>query len=143
MENTDVSNKFNIIAGAEWEFTNDWDCSGGDISVESAVTWDGSQDAINSRADCAQKCLDEPTCVAFNFPKHENDKCYSKADSQKSTRLGKDCGASSENWQYYTLLDRNPTCGSSGNLIFHMGAAWYLKKQKVISNIIKFKHLIS
>ena len=123
-ESTDISNEFNIIAGAEWEFTNNWNCPGSDLGSEAVVGWDGSEAAIDNRADCAKKCLDEPRCVAFTFPNPpntSNKKCYWKSgSSQKSTRLGKDCGFSdvSGRWQYYTLLDRKTMCGDSGNFVF-------------------------
>lgn len=107
-EATALDNPFPVIAGAKWEFTNDWDCGGNDIGVQSAMTWDGSAAAIERRMDCAQKCLDAPNCVAFNYPQPGNGNCWWKHSYEKSAELGKDCGSSTNIWQYYTLLDKNP-----------------------------------
>jgi len=103
-----LDNLFPVIAGAKWEFTNDWDCGGSDISWQSAPSWDGSETAIERRMDCAQRCLDAPNCAGFNYPQEGGGTCYWKHTFQKSTELGKDCGIPASNWQYYTLLDRNP-----------------------------------
>merc|ERR1719225_1102003 len=99
--------EFPIIAGAKWEYTSDWDCGGNDLGHQGAVTWDGSESAIESRVACAQKCLDNPNCAAFNYPNTPS-VCYWKHSYQKSTELGTNCGNPTEVWQYYTLLDKNP-----------------------------------
>jgi len=101
-----LDNQFPVIAGAKWELTNNWDCGGRDISWQSAPSWDGSENAIASRMDCAQKCLDAPDCKSFNYPQEGGNTCYWKRSFQKSTELGKDCGYSKSDWAFYTLLDR-------------------------------------
>ena len=113
-ESLDLNNKFPIIAGAKWEFTNDWDCGGNDIGSQTAPSWDGTKDTIDGRADCAQKCLDVETCVAFNYPEPGNGNCWWKHSYQKSTKLDKTCGSASGKWQYYTLLERNAVCVPHG-----------------------------
>ena len=109
-ESIDLNNQFPVISGAKWEFANDWECGGNDIGSQSVSSWDGSTEAISSRADCARKCLEAETCVSFNYPDPGNDKCWWKHTNQKSTQLGKTCGSSSAIWQYYTLLERNVVC---------------------------------
>ena len=113
-ESTDLSNQFPIIAGAEWEFTDDWDCGGNDIGDLPALPWDGSPAAIESREDCARKCLESESCVAFNYPDPGNGKCWLKTSVQKSTKLGKNCGEATHDWQFYTLIERN-ACTENGN----------------------------
>jgi len=64
------------------------------------------------RISCAKKCVEEPSCVAFNYPKEGNDLkyCFSKYWGQKSSRLGKTCGGPSDRGSYYTLMKREATC---------------------------------
>ena len=57
-ESTDLSDRFPIVGGSKWEFTNKWKCRFNDIGSQTAVLWDGSQAAIDRREDCARKCLE-------------------------------------------------------------------------------------
>ena len=116
-ESIDLNNQFPVISGAKWEFTNDWDCAGNNIGHQSASAWNGSKTTIDRREDCAKKCLEVETCVAFNYPDPGNGNCWWKHSFQKSTKLEKNCGSASEGWQYYTLLERNAVCGTDGNFI--------------------------
>ena len=116
VESTDINNPFPVISGAKWEFASDWDCGGNDIGFQSASSWDGTTATVVSRADCARKCLDAANCLSFNYPdpgSHNgmpSERCHWKHTNQQSAILGKTCGSSSADWQYYTLLEKNPTC---------------------------------
>ena len=109
----DTNDQFPVISGAKWEFVNDWDCAAYDIGSLPVSSWDGSTAAINRRAVCAAKCLEAANCVAFNYfwtLPSGNGRCYWKHTVQKSTRLGKTCGSSKTNHQYYTLLEKDAVC---------------------------------
>ena len=116
-ESLDSSSQFPIIAGAKWEFTDQWDCFGNDIGAQGARNWDSSKIAIANRIDCARKCLNSGSCVSFNYPRTISI-CYWKHTFQKSTILGETCGKRDKAWKYYTLLDRNPLCKNNGNYMF-------------------------
>ena len=124
VESIDLSNRFPIISGAKWEFTNDWDCGGTDIGSQPASSWDGSKATVDRRAECAQKCLEAETCVAFNYPEPGNGNCWWKYKQQKSTKLEKNCGSASEKWQYYTLLERKAVCLEQGSFTFYILISW-------------------
>ena len=111
-ESTTIDKKFPIISSARWELTDKWDCAGNDIKPygDNKPTW-GKDGAVEARKLCAKRCLELPTCVAFNYPySPRNSKCYMKHRGQKSSELGISCGRSTNNWQYYTLLDKSPSC---------------------------------
>ena len=84
VESTDINNPFPVISGAKWEFASD--------------------------------CLEAANCLSFNYPdpgSHNGmplERCHWKHTNQQSAILGKTCGSSSADWQYYTLLEKNPTC---------------------------------
>ena len=108
-DSTDLKDQYPVISGATWELVDNWDCAGNDIDSEAAsgliiIELPGTTD---TRALCAKKCLEAANCVAFNYPKLGG-KCWWKHTNQKSTQLGKTCGSSSEDRQYYTLLDKDP-----------------------------------
>ena len=109
-ESIDLNNQFPVISGAKWEFANDWECGGNDIGSQSVSSWDGTSATVASRADCAAKCLEAANCVSFNYPDPGNGKCWWKHTNQQSAILGKTCGSSDADWQYYTLLEKNPSC---------------------------------
>ena len=106
-----------IIAGATWDFTNDWDCKGNDIDYKPATIW-GNEGSIESRKECANRCLKTSNCVAFNFPQapKQSGSCHTKSTVQKSTNTGRDwdCGVVDAEWQYYTLIDRTTSCSGMG-----------------------------
>ena len=114
MESIDDS-QLAIIEGALWDFTNEWDCGGNDIGYHSNIAAWGTEGGVEARQFCANKCLSLPNCEAFNFPSpaQTNGGCYLKENLRKSTADGRDwnCGSSSSNWHYYTLLDRNGCAG--------------------------------
>ena len=102
-----------IIAGASWDFTNNWDCGGNDIESHHVTGW-GQDGSIKERKSCADRCLSLDTCVAFNFPNspRTSGNCYMKHTYQKSTTDGRNwnCGGNTASWQYYTLIDKKATC---------------------------------
>ena len=106
-----------IIAGATWDFTNNWDCKGNDIVSDPVPVW-GNEGSIESRKGCANKCLKLSNCVAFNFPQAPrlSGNCHMKKSTekscQKSTNTGRDwnSGVADSEWQYYTLIDKTTSC---------------------------------
>jgi tetratricopeptide (TPR) repeat protein len=110
---------FQIIAGATWEFTNNWDCGGADLSSHGRPSWnkgDGlTETIVNSRKECAEWCLEKPTCVAFNYPDPGNGNCWTKNDDNRqiSTYLGKTCGVKNDAWDYYTLIKDKQCSGDT------------------------------
>ena len=119
VESADLTYKFPIIAGAEWEFTDNWNCLGNFLGYQTVLAWDGSQTAINSRMNCARKCLESKSCVAFHYPgKPQPDgtsRCHWKYGLQKSSKLNKTCGGAYQYQQYYTLLEKNHACKEGTN----------------------------
>ena len=75
-------------------------------------------EGVDMRYECAKKCAEEPSCVAFNYGNENGYKfCHSKFFGQKSSRLGKTCGTEKHGWMYYTLLKRDATCKYRGTFI--------------------------
>ena len=111
-ETTDPHDQYPVLADAWWELKENWDCPGNDIgSIGTFVM--GKE--IVSRAGCAAACLEAANCVAFNYPQPGtgttlNGNCWWKHTNQESTKLGKTCGSSKADLQYYTLLDKNSVC---------------------------------
>ena len=109
------------IAGATWEMTNNWDCSGNDIENLDVSTW-GTDGSIEDRRSCARRCLSLSNCVAFNFPNSGSSSCYLKHTYRKSQTDGRDwnCGDQTGNkWQYYTLISKTATCPGITTLILN------------------------
>ena len=107
-----------MIGGAKWELTNNWNCRNNSIGSQSAAAWDGSDDTVDRRKNCAQRCLEVESCVAFNYPNPGGKKnCNWKHTYQKSTKPHKECGKANANWQYYTLLEKLPASKKDGWLI--------------------------
>ena len=111
-ESTDLTQQ-PLIAGATWDFTNNWDCGGNDIESHHVTGW-GKEGSVEARRSCAERCLKLPNCVAFNFPNspRSSGNCYMKHTYQKSTSNGRNwnCGGAGSAWQYYTLIDKKPDC---------------------------------
>ena len=94
------------IAGATWEFTDDWDCHGSELEIIRNVSIWGREGAIEDRRLCAARCLEYQECESFNYPKYVN-LCVLKYNLKKSKIRGWNCGAENTKWQFYTLLKRN------------------------------------
>ena len=94
------------IAGATWEFTDDWDCHGSELEIKRNVIPWGSEGAIEGRRRCAARCLEYSNCASFNYPKAAN-LCVLKYNVKKSKIRGWNCGAENTKWQFYTLLKIN------------------------------------
>jgi len=105
-----------VIGGAIWEYTSNFDCWGHDLKTFPVHSW-GQNGAIEDREMCAKACLDMPACVSFNFPmpgfpgnrtrhKYDPQVCYLKSTRMHSTKLGLSCekGFNSEIWTYYSLI---------------------------------------
>lgn len=110
---SDSETKFQVIAGATWEFTDQYDCGGNDrknftclrshscidaysssvadsderffrspvVEYYLSYTWSTGgviqENAVTQRQWCAQKCLDNPQCVAFNYVSFVYNNCIS------------------------------------------------------------------
>ena len=108
-ESIDTKNKIQIINGATWELTENWDCYGEEIDyVRNLTAWPNSG-AVDGRLSCARECMTWPNCVAFNYPKTWNF-CVIKHSLRKSSENGWDCGGSNKNFDYYTLLNKTGSC---------------------------------
>ena len=120
--------QFPIIAGAKWEFTNNWDCGSNDLGSKESTAW-GNSGAVDERRWCAETCLADSRCVAFNYPLVTNQKCWWKHTYEKNTILGKDCGGQNSDWQYYTVLERTPSSCTPGgiNLDFNTSTKYFLR----------------
>merc|ERR1712150_173853 len=88
-----------LLAGAKWEVYMKWDCGGQDL-------WWSSTHTIE---EVAQECLDRSACLSFN---RNPTWSHIKKTFQKSNVLGKDCGASSTSYSYFTKVptDTPVTC---------------------------------
>ena len=98
-----------VIAGATWEFTDNWDCGDNDIESRPAIAW-GVEGSVEARISCASRCLNLPDCVSFNYPiilQHPF-RCYLKHTNRKSRTNGRqwNCGSPHGLFQYYTLIDK-------------------------------------
>ena len=118
-ESSNLTEKFPIIAGAEWEFTDNWDCAEDDLRFKQGDNWALKwTEETDFRFECAKKCAEEPSCVAFEYPKDKSPKqCYTKYWGQNSSRLKKTCGGVNTGIEYYTLLQRDATCQYRGIFI--------------------------
>jgi len=98
--------------GYEWEVSDSFDCYGNDLRSFSvpahAVQRDAQHDA------CAKACLEDPLCVAFNFPRggrwledmRGERVCYLKYGDQAlnipSRNIRCKYGTFTPNWEYFT-----------------------------------------
>ena len=108
-----------VIAGGTWEFTNNWDCGDNDIESLPATAW-GIEGSVKARMYCANRCLNLPDCVSFNYPNLNLSnylqktnvvgglRCYLKHTNRRSRTDGRqwNCGSPHANYQYYTLIDK-------------------------------------
>ena len=96
------------IAGAMWEFTDDWDCHGSELEIKRNVIPWGREGAIEGRRLCAAKCLEYSNCESFNYPKDASlNICVLKNNVKKSKIRGWNCGGENTQWQFYTLIKIN------------------------------------
>ena len=110
IESFDAEDKIQIINGARWELTQNWDCYGQEIEyVYNKTAWP-TLGAVEGRLMCARKCMAWPNCVAFNYPKTSLTFCVLKYSLQKSTENGWECGRMDKNFDYYTLLNKTASC---------------------------------
>ena len=118
-ESVDINGTLPIIAGAIWEFTDNWDCFGNELALPSTIAW-GNQGAIDGRRMCAAKCLENPNCNSFNYPKDDYwTFCVLKFGLTKSIVKDWECnGYNTTQWQYYALLERKPDCIGNENIRF-------------------------
>ena len=109
-ESIDTKDKIQIINGATWELTENWDCFGEEIDyVRNLTAWPNSG-AVDGRLACARECMTWPNCVSFNYPKAHLNFCVIKHSLKKSTENGWQCGGSVKTFDYYTLLDKTALC---------------------------------
>ena len=108
-----------VIAGATWEFTDNWDCGDNDIEYHPAIAW-GVEGSVEARKSCAVRCLNLPDCVSFNYPiilQHPF-RCYLKHTNRKSRTNGRqwNCGSPRGDYQYYTLIDKKARWLGGGDI---------------------------
>mmetsp|Transcript_6959 Transcript_6959/g.9338 ORF Transcript_6959/g.9338 Transcript_6959/m.9338 type:complete len:1729 (+) Transcript_6959:360-5546(+) len=96
------NDQFVVLAGAEWERTQEWKCAGNNLASISVATWTGT-DTVNDRYHCAELCLNTSSCVSFGYPL-QTTSCYLKHTHQMSTVLNVSCGVKNTRWDLYTLV---------------------------------------
>lgn len=102
-ESQSLNDTFPIISGALWEYTEDWDCAGNNLTSLSEAFSDVG------RLECAKECLANADCLSFVIV---DSNCHLKHTWQNSRALDKSCGSASTG-QMFTLLDRESCTASS------------------------------
>jgi len=111
------------VEGSIYEYTKNWDCSGGDIKHLPTIII-GTDGWVNDFKMCAEECDKTSACGGFNYMslyRSSGRICYIKT-MRRSPANGWNCGGSSNRWQFFTKIPGTCTSDAAPSIEVQGGA---------------------